>query len=59
MEPIKHDNQVGRTIWIKCRASEKCPGTQAEIKMRFSLPTGGTSIRYKCLTCDKPFHITV
>jgi hypothetical protein len=59
MTPIKNDPQTDKQFWIACRASMSCTGRQAQLKMKFRLPTGGISIRYKCLSCNKPFHITV
>lgn len=60
-----------KIVWIKCRAhmnSEACPGNQAEVIFdRVSSPmtqdggfepnAGGRSVRYKCTTCKRSFHI--
>jgi len=57
-----------KPVWIKCRASESCPGTQAEIVFTqvlnpntpdggFTPEQGGRYVRYKCLTCGQPFHV--
>jgi hypothetical protein len=59
MNVIKNDNQAGRKVWVACRATPSCTGRQSEIKMRFNLPAGGIAIRYRCLTCNNPFHITI
>jgi|SaaInlStandDraft_5_1057022.scaffolds.fasta_scaffold366603_2 hypothetical protein len=61
---------VPKTLWIKCRASEKCEGNQAEIIMqRAQKPMGraggafnlaeraGKLIRYRCTTCKGIFQI--
>jgi hypothetical protein len=46
--------------WIACRASSNCEGQQAVIVFKRKAPglNSGTSIRYRCLTCGRPFHIT-
>jgi len=57
-----------KPVWIACRATEGCPGNQAEIvfiqgsqsgdgKGGFTPAAGGRFVRYKCLTCNKAFHI--
>jgi hypothetical protein len=59
-----------KKVWINCRATEGCPGKQAVIVFsRQNSPTdpsgsgafvpeaGGRTIRYRCLTCGKAFHI--
>jgi len=61
--------QSGDKVWIMCRAKNACEGQQAEIvfiqrpgqgaKRGEFVPTaGGKTIRYKCLTCGQPFHIS-
>ena len=60
--------QEKKIVWMACRATEGCKGNQAEIVFiqtsASNLPgggfvpeAGGRSIRYKCLTCGKPFHV--
>ena len=46
--------------WIACRATSGCEGKQAVIVFKRKLPglTSGQTIRYRCLTCGRPFHIT-
>jgi hypothetical protein len=52
-----------KTVWIKCRASEKCEGQKAVIKFAkevsgpFDSDTGGRLVRYQCCTCGQSFHI--
>jgi hypothetical protein len=59
MEPLKGDKQVGKQVWMACRAAPPCGGNQAVIKMRFPLPAGGISIRYQCQNCKKNFHTSI
>ena len=53
------DPMAGKVVWISCRARAGCEGKQAKITMRFKLPQGGTSIRYRCLTCNGVFVVTL
>jgi len=59
----------GDTVWVACRAKNACEGQQAEIvfikghgkpahRGAFNPIAGGRTIRYKCLECGQPFHIT-
>lgn len=51
-----------KTIWMKCRAGGACEGNQAYCSMVFKkglLQGGGTSRRYRCLTCNGSFVVTV
>ena len=50
--------KIGERVWVSCRSSAPCGGNQAIVKMATKLPKGGMSIRYRCATCNKPFHIT-
>lgn len=43
---------------MNCRAKQSCNGQRSKITMKFKLPQGGTSIRYRCITCNGVFHIT-
>jgi hypothetical protein len=52
------DPDIGRKVTINYRAKASCPGKTVQIKMKFKLAAGGTSIRYQCLTCKGSFHIT-
>lgn len=66
MEVEQGKNKV---VWIACRATPECSGNQAEVIMTLHhdpFGIGGSkiadgpskSIRYKCLTCNREFHIT-
>ncbi len=50
-----------KQIWISCRATEGCEGKYAVMSFSKKLADGmvpmGTVFRYKCLTCNMPFHI--
>jgi len=59
-----------KIVWMSCRASEGCEGKQAEIVWSkaaqpvnpgggFNPQAGGRSIRYRCLTCGQPFHVSM
>lgn len=53
---------VKKTVWMACRAGsggKPCPGNQAEVLKLVKTPGGGHSARYKCLTCNRPFHVSV
>jgi hypothetical protein len=65
-QPTQPEKKI---VWIACRATEGCTGNQAEIVFarvnQSSLPgggfvpvMGGKSIRYRCLTCNRPFHVS-
>ena len=53
------DKEVGRQVWVACRAVHGCEGKTSTIVMRNRLPQGGTATRYHCGTCGRPFYITV
>jgi len=57
--PPKVDKDVGKTVWVNCRAKASCEGHESKITMKFKLQNGGNSIRYRCLTCNGVFHITL
>ena len=55
-------------VWIACRATENCPGMQAEITRirshaeglkvgEFEPTMGGKTTHYRCSTCHRDFHI--
>ncbi len=50
-----------KQVWISCRASPGCEGKYAVLVFSKKLADGmvpqGTAFRYKCLTCNHPFHI--
>ena len=51
---------VGQEVWIACRATSGCEGKIARIEILFPQSgNGGRSTRYKCLTCNRHFHITL
>jgi hypothetical protein len=56
--PKNNDPDIGREVFINCRARAGCKGKLVKITMKFKLATGGNSIRYRCLTCKGAFHIT-
>lgn len=58
MPAVRKDPDIGTVKWIKCRAKNNCEGNDAKVVMKFKLPTGGTSIRYRCQKCNRIFHIT-
>ena len=63
-----------KIVWMACRATEGCKGNHAEIVMIFghrpvgagqgpgprvfNAAMGGKTVRYCCMTCKMPFHIT-
>jgi len=51
------DPDIGKVIWMKCRGKRGCENNEAKIVMKFKLPQGGQSIRYRCTQCGRPFHI--
>jgi ribosomal protein L44E len=48
-----------KIVWVNCRATLGCGGTQALIVHRFKKPGGGKSIRYKCMKCNRNYHISL
>ena len=64
------DEQPKKIVWMSCRATAGCEGKQAEIVFSrvaqpmmpgggFNPQAGSRSIRYRCLTCGQPFHVTL
>lgn len=50
---------VGQIVWMSCRATPNCEGKNAKIELLFPpAGFGGTTTRYVCQTCKRPFHIT-
>ena len=52
-------------VQIACRAKSSrngiehvCKGTEAQVMVKQRLGTGGRTITYKCLTCNRPFQIS-
>lgn len=56
--------QPGDTVAISCRGHSDCPGRQAVFLSTSLIPgpvaglSGGTTLRYRCLTCNRKFQIT-
>lgn len=48
-----------KQVWIACRATAKCEGKMALVVFLQRNPGGGSSTRYRCLTCNRTFHVTV
>lgn len=48
---------VGKTVWMTCRGSRPCGGTQATISMKSRTQGGGWSSRYRCQGCGTSFFI--
>lgn len=66
---MAEDQPKKKIIWMACRGTTGCPGNQAEVVFchvaqpltpegGFNPQAGGRSIRYRCLTCGQPFHVT-
>jgi hypothetical protein len=58
-----------KPVWIACRATPDCPGNQALLIAKrsnapvgamgaFNASQGGSTTRYRCLTCKGTFQIT-
>jgi len=59
--PTGKPPKQGDEVWMSCRANANCEGTKAVIVFMQKHPLqhgGGTSIRYRCQTCNGAFHIT-
>ncbi len=52
--PTPHPD-VGKTVWVNCRARRGCEGNQVVIVRHVKLHAGGTAIRYKCNSCGGSF----
>lgn len=51
-----------KEVWMSCRATPGCEGKKAFISLmqkRAFLQGGGTFYRYRCLTCNGVWHVTV
>lgn len=48
-----------KIVWVNCRATPGCGGNQALVVRKFKLSAGGKSIRYKCMKCNRNFHISL
>ena len=60
--------ETNKKVWIACRATEGCPGQEAELEIikrndpleisGMKLAEGsGKVIRYKCTTCKRVFRV--
>jgi hypothetical protein len=57
--PSKADDK--KAVWMACRATKGCEGKYAILVWRKPVKDGmvplGESFRYRCTTCQQPFHI--
>lgn len=53
-EPPEKSDDV---VWMACRGGRNCEGKHARLVRRWKNEGGGSSIRYICLTCNRPFHV--
>lgn len=55
------DGKEEEVVWIACRSTSKpgCKGNQAVVVFRQRKPGGGCITRYRCRTCNGPFHIEI
>lgn len=62
---MSEQSSTPKVVEISCRATENCPGRQAEIVHVHNhediagLETTSRTIRYRCLTCNKSFTVTL
>jgi len=57
-KPIQPPKEI---VWMKCRAGTACEGNQAYISLMQKNPLmqgGGTSYRYRCMSCNGVWHLT-
>jgi|AACY02.1.fsa_nt_gi hypothetical protein len=57
---MKRVSKAGDKVWVSCRASSACEGTQAELLIKARIPPtsgGGTALHYRCLKCKKRFLV--
>ena len=52
-------NKEPKKVWISCRSKAHCPGNEALVVFKRSMPKGGKTIRYRCTTCNGAFHISL
>ncbi len=57
--PNKKGPKEGDLVMVSCRASADCEGQQAKIIFIKPYYMGNRVTRYQCMTCKRPFHITV
>lgn len=53
------ENEAPKVVWIACRATPKCEGKQAVVVRKVAREGGGSSTRFQCKTCGRPFHVTI
>jgi len=67
MAEVQEPKPGEKRVWMKCRATKGCEGNAAVLVFQKDMnqmdPGGGfdpqgTVVRYRCLTCGRPFHIT-
>lgn len=65
--PPKHPTNMvipkdPKPVWVACRATPGCEGKQAVVVFTRNTNSiadlSGTTTRYRCLKCNRPFHIT-
>lgn len=49
-------DQVGKTVWVSCRAVAACEGKHSTVEMVRKI-NGSTAIRYRCQSCKRLFQI--
>jgi len=58
--PVKPKHQKeSDPLWISCRATRGCEGKTAVIVRQSKRVGGGVGTRYRCTTCNRPFHINI
>jgi hypothetical protein len=50
------ESQIGKVVWIACRAAQSCEGQQCTVEMIRKI-NGSRMIRYRCLSCKHIFSI--
>lgn len=56
--PSTNHPDIGKIVWMSCRASRPCGNNQSKISMVFKHGDfGGQTIRYKCQGCRQSFTI--
>lgn len=57
--PTAQQKKEKRQVWVSCRATNGCEGKKAWVTIHQKNPGGGSTTRYKCCTCNRPFFIRV
>ena len=50
---------IGEIVWVSCRGSLKCEGKESKLISVRPNGAGSKVLRYRCTTCNRPFHITL